>query len=88
MMSVGSLSKHRVIILGQGFDTGSERRTVNLADWELEIRKAVRLLDNSAQFPFGCIIFMAFWNSFIREVFIWLKFLYPILAKTSHLSSD
>jgi hypothetical protein len=27
---------------GQGFDTVSQRRTVNLSDWELEIRKAVR----------------------------------------------
>ncbi len=41
MMSVGSLSKRRVIILGQGFDAVSERRTVNLPDWELEIRNLV-----------------------------------------------
>jgi hypothetical protein len=32
----------RTILPGQGFDTVSERRTVNLPDWELEIRKAVR----------------------------------------------
>jgi len=37
-----SLLKYRTILPGQGFDTVSERRTVNLPDWELEIRKAVR----------------------------------------------
>ena len=34
--------RSRTILPGQGFDTVSERRTVNLPDWELEIRKAVR----------------------------------------------
>jgi hypothetical protein len=31
--------QRRTIHLGQGFDTVSERRTVNLSDWELEIHK-------------------------------------------------
>ena len=29
------------LLPGQGFDTVSERRTVNLPDWELKIHKAV-----------------------------------------------
>jgi len=33
--------RSRTILPGQGFDTVSERRTVNLPDWELEICKAV-----------------------------------------------
>jgi hypothetical protein len=30
------------LLRGQGFDTVSERRAVNLPDWELELREAVR----------------------------------------------
>jgi hypothetical protein len=33
--------RSRTIFPGQGFDTVSERRTVNLPDREMEIRKAV-----------------------------------------------